>query len=277
MSASPGLAIQSEGDLEVVILDEAHGALAQIIGPWLYEVRGTAPRQTAYFHDPASFDLFLILAGDFADEGSRSAKIGGKYQNWSLLKGLVWLSSRYPLEAKSSGLDKATQRLQGWMDHVAKIQFWCPAVGKNITLSLSNRQLTNLAANSAKHSILRLSMLLTKLGNHCTREGHNFQPQELVPVLRAMNDELRGRFEYYATLILGLMGRVFLALNTLIVNRHAADNACGGRKAPGGLTSDIYRDLYNEVMAFKRYPRERIESHTPVTDEALTREYHPVT
>ena len=37
--------IQSSGDLEIILLHEAHDTLASIIGPHLYTVLGDAPRQ----------------------------------------------------------------------------------------------------------------------------------------------------------------------------------------------------------------------------------------
>lgn len=43
-------AIQSEGDLEVVLLHESHSVLAEIIGPELYSVAGTASEQSVVFH-----------------------------------------------------------------------------------------------------------------------------------------------------------------------------------------------------------------------------------
>ena len=54
-------AIQSDGDLEVVLLHESHSVLAEIIGPELYSVGGAAPEQSVVFHTRSSFNLFLIL------------------------------------------------------------------------------------------------------------------------------------------------------------------------------------------------------------------------
>ena len=47
-------AIQSEGDLEVILLHEAHSALAGVINPALYSIGGNRPEQTALFHDAPS-------------------------------------------------------------------------------------------------------------------------------------------------------------------------------------------------------------------------------
>jgi hypothetical protein len=76
--------IQSEGDLEVVLLHETHSVLAEIIGPELYSVGGTAPEQSVLFHTRSTFNLFLILLVEIFAEGQRSAYINQKYENWSL-------------------------------------------------------------------------------------------------------------------------------------------------------------------------------------------------
>lgn len=67
-------AIQSEGDLEVVLLHETHSLLAEIIGPELYSV-GVPPEESVQFHTRPSFTLFLILVIEFFAEGSQSAMI----------------------------------------------------------------------------------------------------------------------------------------------------------------------------------------------------------
>ena len=91
--------IRSEGDLEAVVLHEAHSALAEIISPGLYSVSGTPPDQSVVFHMDACFNLFLILSVEFFADGPRSAFINQKYQNWSLLKGLRWFCTVHQDEA----------------------------------------------------------------------------------------------------------------------------------------------------------------------------------
>jgi len=194
--------------LRVVVLNEAHGALAQITGPWMYAVRRTVLHQTAYLLNSASFEPFPFPASEFVDAISRRAKIGGKYRIWLLPKGLLWPLLRNSLQAKTPGLAKAAQQLQCWMRRVAQIQFWRPDAGRKIAPRLSNRQATNFSANSAKHSTLRLSNHSSKAGKHCTSEGRNFMPQESIEVIRAKNDVLRGRSKCHAALPLVLMGGV---------------------------------------------------------------------
>ena len=104
-------AIQSEGDLEVVLLHEIHSVLAEVIGPELYSVGGTPPEQSVLFHTRSSFNLFLILVIEFFAVGQRSAHINQKFQNWSLLNGLRWLCGKYPDETKAAGLQEAVSHL----------------------------------------------------------------------------------------------------------------------------------------------------------------------
>lgn len=47
--------IQPEGDLEIVILHETHGLLAEIIGPELYDIAGEPLDQYVRFHERSSF------------------------------------------------------------------------------------------------------------------------------------------------------------------------------------------------------------------------------
>ena len=73
--------IQSEGDLEIVLLHEAHGALALIIGKDLYTVSGDAPNQEIQFQDERRFDLFLVLLVDLIAEGQDVVTINGRRRN----------------------------------------------------------------------------------------------------------------------------------------------------------------------------------------------------
>ena len=92
MTTTPTSSIQSEGDLEVVVLFESHELLATIIGPSLYAL---PPGGTAQPHDSCAFDLFLIRVVEVFTEGGSSASIDNKFQNWSLLGGLEWIAARY--------------------------------------------------------------------------------------------------------------------------------------------------------------------------------------
>jgi hypothetical protein len=259
--------IQSEGDLEVVVLHEAHGLLASIINPQLYEIEKDNFDQTARFHRRPCLDLFVILVIELFAEGGRSAYIDSKYQNWSLLKGLAWLSEKYPEESRAAGLDAAVKRLTGWLAREDPFEFWCPDVWLQITFPLSYERLISFGANSTKHHLLRLNELLAKLDKICTCAGHSFTPQQLVSVLGDMTTEADSRLIYVSTCILELYGNLLLAINRLICARFRQHptNQVNDMDHPKGLTSDIFRNLYGSVLVFKRYEEDRITDYTPVT------------
>lgn len=272
----PGVAaIQSEGDLEVVLLHEAHSVLAEIIGPELYAVGGLPPEQSVLFRTRSSFNFFLVLVVEFFAEGARSARINKKYQNWSLLKGLRWLCDKHPIEAKASGLEQALSELKSWVEKEVGIQFWCPDVNFDVSFSLKNEQLISFGANTAKHHLLRLSELLGKLETLCLKSGYSFTPQQFPAVLASMIEEVRSRLQYHSSYLLELLGNVFFAVNTLIKSRFAQNptNRVNDMTMPAGVTSDVFRDLYGAVMAFKRYDDSRIRDYTPVTTCYLKMQY----
>jgi len=268
-------AIQSEGDLEVVLLHEAHSALAALVGPALYTVGGDQPEQSCQFHNHPCFDLFLILLIEFFAEGTRCAQVTGKYQNWSLMRGLQWLCEKHPDETQSTGLGLALDNLDAWTKREVQVRFWCPDVNRHVEFALINEHLVWFGANTAKHHLLRLSQLLGKLGSLCEGAGYSFSAQELTAVLASMVEEVRSRLRYHATYILELLGAVFFALNALIRCRFDANptNRVSDMKFPAGLTSDVFRDLYGSVLVFQRYDEQRIRVHTPVTTRFLRLRY----
>jgi len=90
-----------------------------------------------------------------------------------------------------------------------------------------------------------------------------------------MNTEVESRLEYHATYLLELLGNVFFALNRLVKTRFAQNptNRVSQMAVPAGVTSDVFRDLYGDVMVFKRYDDARIRNNTPVTDPVLRLRY----
>lgn len=268
-------AIQSDADLEVVLLHEAHGVLAEIIGPELYSVGGTAPEQSVLFHTRSSFNLFLILVIEFFAEGPRSALIDQKFQNWSLLKGLRWLCDRYADEGRASGLEEAIAALETWIAKEVPIEFWCPDVDATVKFPLKNEQLISFGANTAKHHLFRLADLLGKLESLCRQAGYSFIAQQYPAVLTSMIEEVRSRLQYHSSYLIELLGHVFLALNRLIVARFNKNptNRVTDMTIPSGVTSDVFKDLYGSIMVFKRYEESRILNHTPVTTRYLRMRY----
>ena len=268
-------AIQSEGDLEVVLLHESHSVLADIIGPELYTVGGIAPEQSVLFHTRSSFNLFLILVVEFFADGPRSAFINQNFQNWSLLKGLRWLSDRYAAESKHTGLNETVTALEAWVAKEVPFNFWCPDVGNEVRFSLKNEQLISFGANTAKHHLFRLADLMGKLESLCKQAGYNFTAQQFPAVLTCMTEEVRSRLQYHSSYLIELLGNVFLALNRLVVARFNQNptNHVNKMTIPAGVTSDVFRDLYGSVMVFKRYEESRISNHTPVTTRYLKMRY----
>lgn len=257
------------------MLHEAHSALATLIGPNLYTIGGVPPEQSVQFRDEPSFNLFLILLVEFFATGIRTAFIDDKYENWSLTEALSWFCSRHPGEARTAGLDLALSNLQTWVEEKVPFEFWCPEVSCQIKFSLSNHQLINFGANTAKHNLLRLTVLLGKLESLCTKAGYTFSPQELSGVLKSMTTEVQNRLMYHSTYLLELLGTVFFALNTIIRKRFDANptNIVSEMNHPDGITSDIFRDLYGDVLVFNRYDEQRIRKYTPVTTKYLKLRY----
>lgn len=262
-------AIRSEGDLEVVLLHESHELLAEIIGPELYAISGSPPNQQVLFHTHSAFNLFLILVVEFFAEGSQSAYIDDKFQNWSLIKGLRWFCNTYPDESSQTKLENAVANLETWLVQEVPFHFWCPDVDAEteIRFNLKNDLLINFGANTAKHHLLRLSELLGKLDNLCAKAGYSFSPQELSAVLVSMIEELQSRLQYHSTHIIELLGNVFFSLNSVIKARFASNptNRVSDMIIPAGVTSSVFMDLYGSVLVFKNYDESRILKHTPVT------------
>ena len=266
--------IRSEGDLEIVVLHETHSALSEIIGPELYAIGGEPLEQSAMFHTKSNFNLFLILVVEFFAEGPRNVLIEEKYQNWSLLNGLRWFCTVHP-EESAPNLEVAVSNLEGWLKREVPFTFWCPEVDTQVRLSLSNAQLVSFGANAAKHHLLRLANLLGRLERLCVKAGYSFSPQELYPVLANMITEANSRLLYHSTWILELLGNLFLTLNAVIIRRFNANptNRVKEMTFPEGVTSDVFQDLYGDVLIFKRYTDERIRKHTPVTTRYLKMRY----
>lgn len=271
-----GLAtIRSDGDLEVVVLHESQSFLADVVTADLYSVLGTAPDQSVMFHTESCFNLFLILVGDIFAEGTRSAFIDGRHQNYSLLSGLERLCELHPTEADATGLGRAVSDVLSWASTEVKFEFWCGDLDTRIQFPLRNDQLVSFGANTAKHNLLRLSGLLDKLVRLCTGAGHALGDQDLPSVLAAMVDEARSRLLYHSSSIVELLGGLFLSLNDLIVRRFAANptNRVAEMAVPSGVVSDVFRSLYGSVLVFMRSEQARIRSNVPVTTATLKQRY----
>jgi hypothetical protein len=259
--------VQSEGDLEVVVLHELHAALAEIIGPDLYTVTGDVPHQGVMFHNAPSFKLFLIMLTEIFASGTRSTLINNEFANWSLLQGIDWLCWKHPREIAPTGLNTAVNDLTAWLANDETARFWCGDLGVHVSITISNGQLISFAANTAKHRLLRLSDLIRRLDDLCTKSGHQFTPQELVAVLSALTEEVDNRLIARSAHVLSYLGNIFRCLNAVILERFNKNptNRIADMQFPEGITSDVFRDLYGSVLVFKRYEESsRIRQFTPV-------------
>jgi len=208
-------------------------------------------------------------------EGSRSSFIGDKYQNWSLLRGLRWLCGSHDAETKECNLQTTLHNLEAWINASADVTFWCGDLQEQLKFPLLNRDLISFGANTTKHHLIRLSSMLEKLHKILSAAGYSFTAQDIVAILSSMTEEVRHRLRYHATYLLELLGNLFESLNALIDRRFRKNptNRVDEMIMPAGVTSDVFRDLYGSVLAFKRYSPERIRDFTPTAMPLLRKPY----
>lgn len=271
----PNAVIRSEGDLEAVALYEGHDLLAQLVGPALYRVAGTAPHQVVNFHSQQTYDLFLILLMEFVAEGARSAFIEDRFHNLSLLSSLRRVAGRHPHEARNAGLNVAISKIEVWLRREVPFEFWYPDGEIEVRFNLPNTQLLSFGANTTKHRLLRLSELIAKVGRYCEAAGYQFDDQQALSVLRTMIDEVHSRLTYHSSYLAELAGGVFFALNLFLRSRFEANptNRWDEVIYPEGITSEVFRSLYLDALVFKQYTDQRIQDYTPITSELLRRRY----
>lgn len=265
--------IKSEGDLEVVVLFEAHSLLASIIGPDFYTIYGQAPEQDASFKDSVCFDHFLVLAHEFIAESS--IKCDGHSTTLSLQSGLKRFCDRYPAEGEASGLTEALRNFDAWLDAVEVIKRWSGGANQEVKLSIPHKQMLALIANAAKHQLLRLTIQLDKLRRWCATAGYTFSAGQIIDVHEDLVDELRGAFQYYSTLLIELIGRVFVGLNRVVSVRFTKNptNDVSRMDIPAGVTDDVFKNLYGDLLVFHNYDEERIVRFTPTTGWHRKRPY----
>jgi hypothetical protein len=87
--------------------------------------------------------------------------------------------------------------------------------------------------------------------------------------------EVESRLLYLGTWLVELLGRLFLALNRIVLGRRitAGTNDTRLMPMPEGVTSDAMRDLYGATLTFKSYDDDRILAFVPNTPELLKRRY----
>lgn len=267
--------VLSEGDLEVITIYENHCALARIVSPFLYEIRGSPTHQEIWFHSEETYSLFLLRVVELFSEGRPAAEINGKNENFSLFEAAERLTKRHTKECKEVGLTSACAALRTWLDNKPEITFWCPEIEKQITFRMPNIDLIRFGANAEKHSIVRLQCVLKGLGKLCESVGVMLEPQQKISVLEAFREESNNRLHYHSSHLVELLGRYFLGFNRLIQKRYEANptNHCRYMKHPEGVTSSVFKDMYGAVLVFQNYPEIRITDYTPHTTEFLKMRY----
>ena len=264
--------IQSEGDLEIVLLHESHGALASIIAREFYTISGDAPNQEIRFSDERRFDLFLVLLVEFFAEGHNVVTINGRKKNLGLLDGLSWLDQKHRAESEECGLNAALTELRNWLDTETHLEVWCPDIDMQVNFPITRRDLIWFGANHVKHSLLRLSGVMSKLTRKLEAADMEVPHQHTVHVLNTTIEEIRSRLTYHSTFIIEMLGALFISINRLILDRFAANptNRVDDMVMPEGVTSYVFRNLYGEVLVFKRYDeQDRIRAFVPVTNPVL--------
>jgi hypothetical protein len=263
--------IQSEGDLEVVCLYEAHSLLADVISDSYYR----AFNEEISFHTQAAMTNFYVHVDELFSEHQRNAFINGRWHNISLLTALERLCQRHPDEGKRTGLLVSVGELRTWLDTVRPVEFWCPGLNETLVFSISRKKLINFAANMGKHSLLRLSKVMSQLIALCQSSGVNVTGMDVVAVREPFLEEVHSRLMYLGSWLVELLGQLFLAINTTVIGRFSANptNRVSRMHIPHGTTSEALAELYGSTLVFKRYTAERITNFVPKVPETLKRRY----
>ena len=249
----------------MLVFLETHSLLADLIGPDFYSVGGKPPDQSISFANAVCFDHFLVRAHELIADGSHVVQIDGKPLSLSLLSGLERICHRHPAETEAAGLDTALAKLTAWLNTEEPVQRWVAGIGKHVEFILPRKQMIAVAANATKHHLLRLSQQLEKVGKWCAKSGYDLPAAELIEVHKSLAEELRHALQYYSTVLVELIGGVFLALNRIVTARFAANptNDVSKMTMPVGVTDDVFRNLYGDLLVFHTYEPERISRYIP--------------
>jgi hypothetical protein len=267
--------INSEGDLEIIILYENQEAFTDILNPNLYAVLGEVPEQNIVFHNDSCFDLFVVHTSELFAEGSNNVRLNGKTQNFSLFGGALWLCERYEDEARRAGLTSACDALNSWLEKRVPFAFWCSNLHTQFELEMSRKELLSFAGNLSKHNILRLNILLSRLQRLFERNGSLVEEQDLIGVLEPFVAELKSRLLYHSSFLVEMLYDYFAAINRFIINRFdiMKTNDVRKMKLPDTVSSDSYRNLYGDTLVFRRYDEARFSKFKPTTTEYLKMRY----
>jgi hypothetical protein len=259
--AKPIFTIESEGDLEVMVLLETHSLLADIIGPDFYAMAG----KEAVFHSRLTMDYFIVRVIELSAPGNDVVKLNNQQISISLLGGLKRVCANNAGERAIGPLHDALDGLCAWLETIEEVRFWCGEISQNIKLSLPRQQMISIVGNAQKHHALRLSSQLEKISKWCAAAGVPYSPLQLINIHDDLVNDVRDALCCYSNWLLELLGKLFLALNQLVADRFTANptNDVRKMKFPAGLTSDVFRDFYGSTLVFHRYEDDRILRHSP--------------
>lgn len=258
------------------MLHEAHDLMADIITPFLYSVSGSTGDQQAVFKSAEAFRLFAIRVSELWSEARSNVTVDGAPPNLSILAGLHWVTPRLT-EKSAAELNIRLTELSCWLDDVDPSRFWCGDLDEHFEFRVARRHLWTVWANSIKHTFLRLQKVATQVSAWCQSAGKPVKDSDVLYVLDAFEEWLSGYCEYHATTMAELIGRVFLALNRVVVERWEANGRSNDSRRishPAGA-STFFKDLHTSVLVFHRYDNDRITNYIPTTSRNLRPTYLP--
>jgi hypothetical protein len=262
------LRITSIGDLEASVLAESYDLLGSIVGPNMYSVSGLPDQQQAVFASREVQALFYIRVHEFLATAPKVPAVPGVPANLSLFSAGGWLSERYPLEAKESGLQEAYGQAETWFQQVYRIVFWAPSVWRHLRLELPMSTLIAMRANLEKHQLLRLDREIRRLRSRCKASGCPLTMAETVAVREEFEDHLRGMLEYHATEVTEQVGRCFHALYRFVRQRYlrTPTNNLDLIPYPDDISDEVFRYMYTStIQGLAGWTDGRILSSIPET------------
>src|SRR5690348_7559453 len=109
------LPIQTEADVEALILYENVSAFPGLISKDIYNVYGSPPQQNILFHNSVCRDLFCInLYELFAENEVRLQN--GTTLRLSIFSGLEWVAQRYAHQFQVTQLLAEIEKIKTWLD-----------------------------------------------------------------------------------------------------------------------------------------------------------------
>lgn len=269
------LLVQTEGDLEAVVIAETFDLLASIVGPYMYEVSGPTGEQQAIFSSREVQALFYVRVHEFLATASLPA-IGSAPHNISLLTGGLWLAERYPDEANRAGMDGAYKSAAAWFGTKHRVVFWAPSVWRHLRLEVPMNTLVRMRSNMEKHHLLRLDTEIRGLQKKCIAAGCTLSIVDAVAAREELENHVREMLEYHATEVAEHLARCFLAFFHFLRNRFVLNptNNLDYIRSPEGVTDDVFRYMYaSAVVGLSGWSEDRIVGSLPETARSFKEPY----